>query len=93
METMRMLNDNMSATMRFFMWLEDVSESPRFLTQVMLSALIAEGYSPVEVMDRLNFEEWEVIPLERVAQYLEDGVATKVVWSMFDADVVIVQTC
>lgn len=93
METMQMLNDNVSATMRFFMWLEEVSEEPRFLAQVMLSALIAEGYSPVDVMDRLNYEEWEIIPLEQVAQYLEDGIATKVIWSMFDADVAIIQTC
>ena len=93
MENMRMLNDNMSATIRFFMRLEEVSESPRFLAQVMLSALIAEGYSPVDVMNRLYYEEWEVIPSDQVAQYLKDGVATGVVWSMSDEDVAIIQTC
>lgn len=93
METMQMLNDNMNATMQFFLWLEDVSKEPRFLTQIILSALIAEGYSPVDVMDRLNYEEWEIIPLEQVAQYLEDGIATQVVWYMDNADVAIIQTC
>lgn len=47
--------------------------NPKAATRFLLEEMGSQGITPMRVLDQLNYQRWELIPLDDLEEYTADG--------------------